>query len=77
MLDNILKELQRNLYNCDETAQLNDMDLICKFLRYKYNNDELGQISNHLIAEIKERQKEPLLWFGAEKLNKASPDIKN
>lgn len=64
MLDNILKELQRNLYNCAETAQLSDVDLICKFLRYKYNNEELEKVSNHLIAEIKERQKESLLWFG-------------
>lgn len=63
-LDNIIKELHQNIYSYSKSNQLKDINLICKLLRYKYNNNELEKISKNLIIEIQKRQKNPILWFG-------------
>lgn len=62
-LDQIIKELHNNIYSCTKTDQSKDINLICKLLRYKYNNDELKNISQNLIIEIEKRNTDQLLWF--------------
>ena len=62
-LDQIIKDLHQNIYNCIETDQSKDINLICKLLRYKYNNNELKNVSQNLIIEIEKRNKNPILWF--------------
>lgn len=62
-LDKIIKDLEKNIYCYNEIAQITDVNLICKFMRLKYNNDELSNIANILIKEIEKRKAEPLLWF--------------
>lgn len=63
-LEQIINELRKNIYNCTVEYQLKDIRLICKLLRYKYNNEELENISQSLIIEIEKRNAKPILWFG-------------
>lgn len=62
-LDLVIENLHNNIYNCSKSAQENDIKLICKFLRYKYNNEELLSISHKLIREIEKRNGNPLSWL--------------
>lgn len=62
-LEIIVEHLKDNMYNYSGPAQENDIKLICKFLRYKYNNDELRSITHSLIAEIERRNGNPILWL--------------
>ncbi len=62
-LEQIINELSKNIFNRSTDAQLKDVHLICKFLRYKYNNEELETISKNLISKVKEKQLDPIYWF--------------
>lgn len=61
--DEILDELNKNRFNYNIKAQIKDIDLICNFLKAKYNSEELNGISLLLINNIKERQLGLKSWF--------------
>lgn len=61
--DRILQQIKNNRYTYDISAQKNDVELICQYLRLKYNSEELKNISVELIKHIERCNDNPHLWL--------------
>lgn len=61
--DEILIKIKNNRYAYDNLAQDKDIRLLCKYLRFKYNSEELRLVSDKLINYIEQCKKETRLWF--------------
>ena len=51
--DYLLEAINNNRYKYDSQSQMLDVRLMCSYLRYKYNNDELKNVFQVLSNYIK------------------------
>lgn len=61
--DFILKALKNNCYVYDSEGQNRDVNLICNFLKIKYDSNEIKDVSIMLIKKINNCLDKKESWF--------------
>lgn len=65
MYDNqVLQSIDENRFRTDTVGQSIDAKLICRYLRVKYDNNELSGIINIIQDRISKCQSGDMSWFG-------------